>query len=700
MASAGHVWRTTRVNTRRNGARASVSAVLRAEKARALAEGPPGGADFTPRALRIVAFDENVTVHTLPPLLPDELGPFADEHGVCPRCGAPVEEERRRWRSSLGLGLGAARNVDELDGVRGQCRCTAARYPEYGLGAGAADSPFAELEEENDEDDDDDDSGSDDVLAHFAIATRPLFPMQPSDEKKKVRNGKKNGGGKKRVERVESDDPYAKCELESDEDDSSDDDSRQEPLAGVDVPPRRPLKGIPRPKSAGVPSTSHLDGPPPLPPAIGIPRPKSAGVPSLALTADEDEPMGGLPPLPPIPPIPRPKSAGVPSTGVPSTDPPAAADAGLPPLPRGIPRPKSTGLPAGHRLAGSLEALRTTPSLPANGAKAPPGGLSFTPAPKKLEPVPEAVPERDLLVVTEERRSRTLPPPACRPAKQLLGPESARRLSSLSGETDTRSEALGARVALGAVRAEPLPSAKHLSQLTPPAGSPGERPANGVAALEYTLPASAAREDSALSTRSARSGRSGRSTRMSSAADDSLASAVVPPPKYLPRSSRGGSGLSAASAASVASAPVRIGEPADGPARLRFRSRRTRAAAAGPPGGEPPLRVRHPAARKRSFAGFSGPKADAVELEHARGFGPRTSQTALGHFSTAGVPPAPDARDVTVRAAAADRHAALSMPPSGASLSPARAPFGALRGLRGAVARMWRPKRAEAVSPL
>lgn len=694
MASVGHVWRTTRVNTRRNSTRASVSAVLRADKQRAIAEGPPIATDYLPRAVRLVAFDDNVTVHVLPHILPDESAPFADEHGVCPRCGAPVEEERRRWRSSLGLGLGAARNVDELDGVRGECRCTAARYPEYGLGTTAQGYPpaFTMEEEDDGDDDDDDDSGSDDVLAHFAIATRPLFPAPQGEEKKKPK------GVIKRP--MQNDDPYAKCELASDEDDDSDDDLRQEALASVDVPPRRPIRTIPRPKSAGVPTTSHLDGPPPLPPAIGIPRPKSAGVPSLSLTEDENLPNGGLPPLPS--PIEGPKSPIFPSTIEP------AAGASFLPAPRGIPRPKSTGLPPVRRMAAS-DALRTTPSLPASATRpSRPRSVRATapapapaPAPAAPAPDPAAPPERDLLVVTEERRSRTLPQPACRPAKPLFGAESARRISSLSGETDpSRSEAL-ARVALGAVRAEPLPSAMNLSQLTPPAGSPGERPPSGPAALD-SLQTSAAREDSALSGRSgrsARSARSGRSARISSAADKPPAGAPVPPTPWLPRSSRGGSGLSATSAASAASAPVRLGEQSDGPARLRFRSRRTRAAAAGPPGGEPPLRARHPAARKRSFAGFSASKTAEVDLETSRGFGPRTSQTALGHFTSA-VPEAPKAPDAAP--GVPDRHAALPPPTGGAPLPPAR-PFGALRGLRGAVARMWRPKRppvAESVAPL
>lgn len=80
MASTGHLWRTTRLNTRKNSTRASVAAVLRAERVRAAQTGAAAagiasslahvGVVATPRTKRVVAFDESVTVHILP----------ADEH--------------------------------------------------------------------------------------------------------------------------------------------------------------------------------------------------------------------------------------------------------------------------------------------------------------------------------------------------------------------------------------------------------------------------------------------------------------------------------------------------------------------------------------------------------------------------------------------------------------------------------------------
>lgn len=164
MASTSHLWRTTRVNTRRNSTRASVAAVLRAERVRAAAAGAAAtgitsssldyvGAGALPRTKRVVAFDEAVTVHILPydEYEDAEAARTIDDNGFCTVCQAPiVSEERRNWKSAWGLGL-VLRQVDELESRQSGsvCVCEHSRYPEYGGG-----STDVVVDGEDDEDED------------------------------------------------------------------------------------------------------------------------------------------------------------------------------------------------------------------------------------------------------------------------------------------------------------------------------------------------------------------------------------------------------------------------------------------------------------------------------------------------------------------------------------------------------------------
>lgn len=165
MASTGHLWRTTRVNTRKNSTRASVAAVLRAERVRAAQTGAAAagivtsldhpGASAAPRTKRVVAFDDSVTVHLLPAdeNREAEVARMADD-GFCVHCQAFVEDDQRKWKSGFGLGL--LRQVDELESKRGFCQCEGSRYPEYGSGGG-------EVVVYGDDDDDEDEDEADEA---------------------------------------------------------------------------------------------------------------------------------------------------------------------------------------------------------------------------------------------------------------------------------------------------------------------------------------------------------------------------------------------------------------------------------------------------------------------------------------------------------------------------------------------------------
>ena len=154
------------MNTRRNSTRASVAAVLRAERVRAAASGAAAtgiasssldyvGAGALPRTKRVVAFDEAVTVHILPSeeFEDAEAARAVDDNGFCTVCQAPiVGEERRNWKSAWGLGL-VLRQVDELESRQAGsvCACEHSRYPEYS--GGAADIV---MDGDDDEDEDED----------------------------------------------------------------------------------------------------------------------------------------------------------------------------------------------------------------------------------------------------------------------------------------------------------------------------------------------------------------------------------------------------------------------------------------------------------------------------------------------------------------------------------------------------------------
>lgn len=683
MASVGHLWRATRVNTRKNSTRASVAHVLNAERVRAAhsAAATAGvsstaldyvGAGAVPRARRVVAFDESVTVHYLPP--DDYEDEPSHEEGICTTCQAPIDDERRRRRRAWGL----LRQVDELDTRRGVCRCDGSersRYPEYSVDGDEV------VVDDDDEEDEDAETATDNAEKE----QRP--ERRPSTDGRRVRSS----GDARRFSAGPPDIALAGSKV---------------PLAQDPTLAAQAQTGPPRERALRF-SRSRKKAPSVEPPTVSKSASKSGDGATVGLAASADAVMEDA-------------SGGDTESDKNSrsqrlSDDSVIADMSM----NGLPRRDSSPVPTPFLAdPDSPEAVKPVKSHALVTSKSQPGRMQ-TPSPPRISATLSDIRRRMVNEMTEDdaqaavvagRRSRTLPPPGHRAASR----PSFVRLSSMSDiepglERDTKTASGGEAALARIAAADESERAKQLSQLTPTHGSPSDGGGSRTDLRNLS-------EDEVIR----------RSSRVDPPAGPPANFALLPPaatpanvqplsPASLARLRAGTSDqekeasivgapsthIAIESALSAASAPVMGPEHGDAPGRLRFRGRRARAAAAAALASrlaaateqvpEQSRTLRRSTARERSFAGFCARDTSVISgagtrfEERREEFSARHLHGAPAAIGQGGVPSLMKSFHRRTDLLAADREQRPAAP---------RKKAAPLRGLRVRVSRLMRGSKA------